>query len=219
MHSQAVNIYIPLNTDGNSALMFYFYHINPLHLYLLYSMYEGWEKITPEQVLTLSKPLDAFACPITANIYNIIFGRFKIRNIEKGITLFDIVPEVDEYNYAEQSDEIRYIEYTLPLTILKSKAIGTTVEFKVGGKEAKNFRMIERHYFKGNLLKSFDFKFGFCIPNSTNTWESIYEPPVLTEQELKDIVLNPVDFRSDSFYFVDNKLIMHHRASYRYVEN
>ncbi len=182
-------------------------------------MYEGWEKITPEQVLTLGKPLSTFVCPMTANIYNIIFGRFKIRNIEKGITLFDISPEVEDYNYSEQSDEIRYIEYTLPLAILKSKAIGTTVEFKVGAKEAKNFRMVERHYFKDKLLKSFDFKFGFCIPNSTNTWESIYEPPVLTEQEFKEIVLNPVDFKSDSFYFVDNKLIMHHRASYRYMEN
>lgn len=40
--------------------------------------------------------------------------------------------------------------------------------------------MIERHYFKENLLKSFDFKFGFIIPGSTNTVEHIYELPQLT---------------------------------------
>lgn len=37
--------------------------------------------------------------------------------------------------------------------------------------------MIERHYFKGRLIKSFDFTFPFCIPKSTNTWTSEYELP------------------------------------------
>lgn len=49
--------------------------------------------------------------------------------------------------------------------------IGTTLTFKVGMKEVPNFRMIERHYFRDKLIQSFDFKFSFCIPGSTNTWE------------------------------------------------
>jgi hypothetical protein len=43
--------------------------------------------------------------------------------------------------------------------------------------------MIERHYFKDRVLKTFDFDFGFCIPNSTNTCEQIYELPQLTEAQ------------------------------------
>jgi len=43
--------------------------------------------------------------------------------------------------------------------------------------------MVERHYFHGRLLKSFDFDFGFCIPNSKNTCEHIYEFPPLTPDE------------------------------------
>ena len=43
--------------------------------------------------------------------------------------------------------------------------------------------MIERHYFKEKLLKSFDFNFGFCMPNSKNTCEHIYEFPRLTDKE------------------------------------
>ena len=31
-------------------------------------------------------------------------------------------------------------------------------------------RMIERHFFRGRHLKTFDFNFGFCIPDSKNTW-------------------------------------------------
>ena len=43
--------------------------------------------------------------------------------------------------------------------------------------------MVERHYFKNKLLKSFDFDFGFCMPFSRNSCEHIYEMPELTPEE------------------------------------
>lgn len=49
--------------------------------------------------------------------------------------------------------------------------------------------MIEKHYFKDKLLKSFDFTFGFCMPNSKNTCEHIYEFPGLSEEESKYVYL------------------------------
>ena len=58
------------------------------------------------------------------------------------------------------------------------------IQFTVD-KEARNFIMIERHYFKKRLLKEFEFKFPFCIPGSTNTVEQVYELPKLTEDESK----------------------------------
>lgn len=42
--------------------------------------------------------------------------------------------------------------------------------------------MIEKHYFRDRLLKTFDFEFGFCIPYSRNTCEHIYEFPPLPEE-------------------------------------
>ena len=63
------------------------------------------------------------------------------------------------------------------------------VEFVVGDKPVEKFRMVERHYFHGQLLKSFDFDFGFCIPNSKNTCEHIYELPVLSKTTSKFLVL------------------------------
>lgn len=47
----------------------------------------------------------------------------------------------------------------------------------------KNFRMIERHYFQGKLLKSCDFDFSFMMPKSRNSVEHIYEFPTLTDEE------------------------------------
>lgn len=59
------------------------------------------------------------------------------------------------------------------------------VTFKVGAHEppVQSFKMIERHYFKDKLLRSFEFDFGFCIPSSTNTVEHVYDLPALNEQD------------------------------------
>ena len=77
--------------------------------------------------------------------------------------------------------------------------------------------MIERHYFRDELVKSFDFEFGFCIPGSTNTWDQVYSLPAMSPSLLEDMIQNPYETKSDSFYFVENKLIMHNKASYKYL--
>lgn len=59
------------------------------------------------------------------------------------------------------------------------------VEFTIGDLEVKKFRMIERHYFHDRLLKSFDFEFGYLIPQTRNTMEHIYEFPELSKQDSK----------------------------------
>lgn len=57
--------------------------------------------------------------------------------------------------------------------------LSRSVEFTVGSQPVNNFRMIERHFFRDRLLKTFDFEFGYCIPYSKNTCEHIYEFPNL----------------------------------------
>lgn len=75
----------------------------------------------------------------------------------------------------------RFIRYYFKPSFLRLKHIGATMEFVVGNKAVNKFRMIERHFFRDRLLKSFDFEFGFCIPNSRNTCEHIYHVPHLSE--------------------------------------
>ena len=72
----------------------------------------------------------------------------------------------------------------------------------MGDKPVNNFRMIERHYFRDRLLKNFDFNFGFCIPNSKNTCEHIYEFPALDIDESKysiPLVLNVLSYNITLF--------------------
>jgi len=86
----------------------------------------------------------------------------------------------------------------------------------VGEKPVNKFRMIERHFFRDRVLKTFDFEFGFCIPNSKNTCEHIYDFPSLSAESMEEMIKHPFETRSDSFYFVDDRLIMHNKADYAY---
>ena len=37
-------------------------------------------------------------------------------------------------------------------------------------------------------VRSYDFKFGFCIPGSTNTWDAVYSVPPLDEGLIREMV-------------------------------
>lgn len=178
--------------------------------------------------MQLQKPTEGFLVPLSANIYNIAFHSFKIRDMATNKTLFEVdgtkEPEDGENqsqlthptNDLDPEAAARTIRYVFTRSFLKYKTIGTKLVFSVGEKPVPNFRMVERHYFREKLIKSFDFTFGFCIPNSTNSWEAIYDLPELTKEEEDDIVAHPFETKSDSFYFVDGVLVMHNKAEYAY---
>ncbi|RVE64002.1 hypothetical protein OJAV_G00142170 [Oryzias javanicus] len=176
--------------------------------------------ISPEDVLGLQKITENYLCSPDENIYSIDFTRFKIRDMETGTVLFEITkpPSTDKSGERRDIDPNagRFVRYQFTPAFLRLRQVGATVEFTVGDKPIENFRMIERHYFREKLLKSFDFEFGFCMPSSKNTCEHIYEFPPLAEDTIREMILHPYETQSDSFYFVDNKLVMHNKADYSY---
>uniref|UniRef100_A0A914VW75 PHD-type domain-containing protein n=1 Tax=Plectus sambesii TaxID=2011161 RepID=A0A914VW75_9BILA len=180
--------------------------------------------VTPDQVLRLNKITSDYLCQPEDNVYEIEFTRFKIRDLDTSQVLFEIAkPSAeDDMDDVEHSPEEvdpnagRFVRYQFTPQFLHLKHVGATVEFGVGTKPVNNFRMIERHFFRDRLLKSFDFEFGFCIPNSKNTCEHIYEFPQLSDNLLQEMINHPYETRSDSFYFVDDRLIMHNKADYAY---
>ncbi|CEF65859.1 Protein unc-119 homolog [Strongyloides ratti] len=199
------------------------------------------EIITAEDVLSLQTITSDYLCNSQDNTYDIEFTKFKIRDMDTDQVLFEIAkPSDDEILDSSEEDEngsktlqspeslkniedevttrtaSRFVRYQFSSNFLVLKRVGATIEFTVGDKPVNNFRMIERHYFKDKLLKSFDFDFGFCIPNSKNTCEHIYHFPKLSDQLIEEMIANPYETRSDSFYFVDNQLIMHNKADYAY---
>ncbi|XP_003385192.1 PREDICTED: protein unc-119 homolog B-like [Amphimedon queenslandica] len=174
--------------------------------------------ISPEDVLKLDRATESYLCPLQANIYDIEFTRFKLRDLDSNQVLFEVSkPQSSPDDKSEKDDESRFVRYHFPIPFLDLKTLGATIEFTVGDREVKDFRMIERHFFRDKCLKSFDFNFGFCMPTSRNTCEHIYEMPVLLQSEKEELISHPYETKSDSFYFVNGKLVMHHRADYAYV--
>ena len=114
------------------------------------------------------------------------------------------------------TEEDRILQYKFGPDFLDLKTIGTQLDFAVGDQEVKDFLMIEKHFFKDKILKDYEFDFKFCIPNTENTWEQIYDLPTLTAEEKQDIIESPYEVYSDTFFFVKDKLVMHSRAIYDY---
>jgi len=180
--------------------------------------------VTPDEVLKYKYPTQGFLCPLSANIYGIDFLEFQIRDMDNRKTIFHVKRDKEAevaagISFEDADDSVRFIQYDFGAEFLKLKTIGTSLVFSVGAKEVPSFRMIERHYFRSKLLKSFDFTFGFCIPNSTNSWEVIYSVPELSKKEVQEMIGHPFETKSDSFYFVNNELIMHHKAEYAYTQH
>lgn len=177
--------------------------------------------ITAEYVESLTAATENFLCPLSANTYGIEFVYFRIRDLDSGTVLVEVQKEDEEETKEEEQapedDATRTIKYHFGPDFLKLRTIGTTLEFTVGDSPLTNFRMIERHYFRDRLLKSFDFNLPFCIPNTRNQWEVIYEVPELDEATLQDMIDSPWDVKSDSFYFVEETLVMHNKAEYSYA--
>ncbi len=128
----------------------------------------------------------------------------------KSSVRFDVSIEVAQHN----ASLLRDIDYDFQ-HFFKSQA-GLTLNFGIGPKEIKNLEMVERHYFRGKVIRSYDFKFGFVIPNSTNSWEFIYDLPELSYEDEQAIIEAPWEVKSDSFFFAEGELIIHNRAIYNY---
>ena len=192
-------------------------------------------EITPDIVREYKEFTPKFLCGLDANTYNIKFKKFKMRDLESDFVLFEVSDDSpddsnnsNEKKEEEKKEKINYedediftsprsIRYHLGPDFLELKDLGSSLTFSVGNQPVKDFLIIERHYFKDLLIKSFEFKFDFCIPNSVNTWEYIYTIPDIDPQVKKEMIAEPWATRSDSFYFVGDKLIMHNKAFYNYT--
>jgi len=62
----------------------------------------------------------------------------------------------------------------VPKRILKSRAVSREINF-TSAEELKAFKLIQRVYFKDKCIEEWFFEFGFVIPGSTNSWQSLIE--------------------------------------------
>lgn len=102
--------------------------------------------VTPEDVLNLSKITDDYLCSANANVFEIDFTRFKIRDLESGAVLFEIakppseqfpdglsiedtmLAAAEELSLDDTADPNagRYVRYQFTPAFLNLKAVGAT---------------------------------------------------------------------------------------------
>lgn len=65
-------------------------------------------------------------------------------------------------------------EARVPKKILKCRAVSREINFS-SVEPMEKFRLEQRVLYRGRCLEEWHFEFGFVIPNSNNTWQSLIE--------------------------------------------
>jgi retinal rod rhodopsin-sensitive cGMP 3',5'-cyclic phosphodiesterase subunit delta len=65
-------------------------------------------------------------------------------------------------------------EARVPKKILKCRQVAREINFS-SEEELKNLKLQQNVYFNNKLIEEWFFEFGFVIPSSTNTWQSVIE--------------------------------------------
>ena len=174
---------------------------------------------TEEQALKMDKPCDKFLVKLEDNTYGVKFNGFRLRDMEKEDKIYHEYYPKDEYELDYFADHM--LDYPFPNDILKGqKHLGTKLNIAiVGDKVVKDVVLLERHYIEGKLAANFRFPFKIFPPKSKNEVEFIYVIPKLSD-EIEEKLKKGEDVHgaSDTFVFVEGKLIIHRRAKYTYYE-
>ena len=70
--------------------------------------------------------LPGYLCTPAANVYNIDFVRFKIRDVDSGATLFEVTKPEDDGESEQPREPPRYVKYHFPPQFLKLRRVGAT---------------------------------------------------------------------------------------------
>ncbi|CAF4895493.1 unnamed protein product [Pieris macdunnoughi] len=92
-----------------------------------------------------------------------------------------------QHNEDMSSPEMEH-EARVPKRILKCRVVSREMNFS-SVESMDRFRLEQKVLFKGRCLEEWFFEFGYVIPNSTNTWQSIIESAP-ESQMMPAIVLN-----------------------------
>ena len=174
------------------------------------------KNLTLDQALKMEKPTEDFLLTLEDNTPGVRFNGFKLRDIETGEVIHEYYPE-DLYELDYFADHI--LDYRFPNKLIQNERhLGTSLNLCVGNQLVKDLVLLERHYIDGKLAASFNFKFPIFMPNSQNNIEFIYNIPKMTPEVLEKIQKGEdVNAKSDTFIFVEGKLVVHRRAKYVYT--
>uniref|UniRef100_A0A452UKV0 Phosphodiesterase 6D n=1 Tax=Ursus maritimus TaxID=29073 RepID=A0A452UKV0_URSMA len=113
------------------------------------------------------------------------------------------------YSVVSKGDTAR-----VPKKILKCKAVSRELNFS-SAEQMEKFRLEQKVYFKGQCLEEWFFEFGFVIPNSTNTWQSLIEAAPESQMMPASVLTGNVIIETK--FFDDDLLVSTSRVRLFYV--
>ena len=174
------------------------------------------DPLSIDGIMNRTSPTDAFLVGLEGNTADIHFVGFKLRNPQTDEIYHEFTAS-NIYDLDIFADEV--LSYVFPMKVLTSASLGAELRFMTGDAPIKNLVLIEKHFVEGEQVKSYDFDFPFFMPNSENAIEFIYDMPKFSEDINNRIKTNTAfEASSDTFIFVEGKLIMHRRAIYLYSD-
>ncbi|XP_067006791.1 retinal rod rhodopsin-sensitive cGMP 3',5'-cyclic phosphodiesterase subunit delta [Anabrus simplex] len=105
-------------------------------------------------------------------------------------------------------------EARVPKKILKCRAVSREINFS-SVEPMEKFRLEQKILFKGRCLEEWFFEFGFVIPNSTNTWQSMIEAAPESQMMPANVLNGNVVIETK--FFDDDLLISTSRVRLYYV--
>uniref|UniRef100_A0A670K475 Phosphodiesterase 6D n=1 Tax=Podarcis muralis TaxID=64176 RepID=A0A670K475_PODMU len=102
----------------------------------------------------------------------------------------------------------------VPKKILKCKAVSRELNFS-STEQMEKFRLEQKVYFKGQCLEEWFFEFGFVIPNSTNTWQSLIEAAPESQMMTANVLTGNVIIETK--FYDDDLLVSTSRVRLFYV--
>jgi hypothetical protein len=82
-------------------------------------------------ILSIYYNFEDYLCEPKENIYQIEFVRFKIRDADSNVTLFEVAKSETQANETKQENEeaSRFVRYNFSPEFLRLKTVGATYEF------------------------------------------------------------------------------------------
>ncbi|XP_034825468.1 retinal rod rhodopsin-sensitive cGMP 3',5'-cyclic phosphodiesterase subunit delta [Maniola hyperantus] len=93
-------------------------------------------------------------------------NHMNLRDVDTGKILW-------QHNEDMSNPDVEH-EARVPKRILKCRVVSREMNFS-SIESMDKFRLEQKVLFKGRCLEEWFFEFGYVIPNSTNTWQSIIE--------------------------------------------
>ncbi|XP_071945605.1 retinal rod rhodopsin-sensitive cGMP 3',5'-cyclic phosphodiesterase subunit delta-like [Antedon mediterranea] len=105
-------------------------------------------------------------------------------------------------------------EARVPKKLLRCRAVSREINFS-SKEQMQKFRLEQKVLFKGKCLEEWYFDFGFVIPSSTNTWQSLIEAAPESQMMPASVLSGNVVIETK--FFDDNLLVSMSKVRIYYV--